>query len=74
MSLVDGYPLGRAPWRDGCSGCQRGLDGSRHGEFEVVVGVDNIFDERSTEWPGFTGRHIYTGLSWRASEDAHANR
>ncbi|HEX7120304.1 MAG TPA: TonB-dependent receptor [Longimicrobiales bacterium] len=37
------------------------------GGFEVVAGVDNLLDERSDEWPGFTGRHIYLGLSWRAS-------
>ena len=31
---------------------------------ELVVGVDNLFDRRPAEWAGFTGRHVYTSLSW----------
>lgn len=26
-------------------------------------GINNVFDEVSPEWPGFTGRHVYLGLS-----------
>lgn len=31
---------------------------------ELVLGADNLFDARPAEWAGFTGRHIYTALSW----------
>jgi outer membrane receptor for ferrienterochelin and colicins len=37
------------------------------GGFEVVVGVDNGFDRQVEDWPGFTGRHLYTTVSWRAA-------
>lgn len=38
------------------------------GGFDLTLGLDNIFDERPADWPGFTGRHFYTGLSWRREE------
>lgn len=31
---------------------------------EFVVGADNLFDQRPAEWAGFTGRHVYTSLSY----------
>jgi outer membrane receptor for ferrienterochelin and colicins len=31
---------------------------------ELVIGVDNAFDRRPAEWAGFTGRQLYTTLSW----------
>lgn len=31
---------------------------------ELVVGADNLFDARPAQWAGFTGRHVYTALSW----------
>lgn len=31
---------------------------------ELSVGVDNLFDTQPAEWAGFTGRHLYTTLSW----------
>lgn len=36
------------------------------GGLEVTAGVDNVLDERVSDWPGFTGRHLYTAVSWRA--------
>jgi len=42
------------------------------GGLELVAGVDNLLDEQSPEWPGFAGRHIYTGLSWRMSGSGSA--
>ncbi len=42
--------------------------------FELVAGVDNVFDQRVDEWPGFTGRHLYTSISWRATGDASQSR
>lgn len=41
---------------------------------EVVAGVDNVLDARPDDWPGFTGRHLYTGLSWRAAGSTSDNR
>ena len=34
------------------------------GGLELVVGADNLFDQQPAEWAGFTGRHVYTSLSW----------
>lgn len=31
---------------------------------EFVIGADNVLDRQPAEWAGFTGRHIYTALSW----------
>lgn len=31
---------------------------------ELVLGADNLFDQRPAEWAGFTGRHVYTTLSY----------
>ena len=44
------------------------------GGFELVAGIDNLFDQRVEEWPGFTGRHLYTSISWRAAGDASNSR
>ncbi|HEX6940248.1 MAG TPA: TonB-dependent receptor [Longimicrobiales bacterium] len=54
-------------WRDGFLRFDAGVARAIPGGFELVAGVDNLFDEYAAEWPGFTGRHIYVGLSWRAS-------
>ncbi len=33
---------------------------------EGSAGVDNLFDARlGADWPGFTGRQVYAGLSWK---------
>jgi outer membrane receptor protein involved in Fe transport len=34
----------------------RGLD--------LSLGVDNAFDAVPEDWPGFTGRRVYVGLTW----------
>ncbi|HEX6587740.1 MAG TPA: TonB-dependent receptor [Longimicrobiales bacterium] len=39
------------------------------GGVELVLGVDNMFDTTVDLWPGFTGRHIYAGVSWNGSAD-----
>jgi len=32
----------------------------------ITAGVDNLLDRRmGTDWPGFTGRQVYAGLTWR---------
>lgn len=35
---------------------------ARHVEFSF--GADNVFNQQPAIWPGFTGRHLYTTLSW----------
>jgi outer membrane receptor for ferrienterochelin and colicins len=36
---------------------------------EISFGIDNIFDRTPGNWPGFTGRQLYGGLSWRLGPD-----
>jgi len=36
---------------------------------EISLGVDNITNVRPEDWPGFLGRQIYLGMSWRAGPD-----
>lgn len=31
---------------------------------EFSIGADNVFDRRPREWAGFTGRHVYTTLTY----------
>ena len=31
---------------------------------DLVIGVDNVFGQQPEEWAGFTGRQMYTTLSW----------
>jgi outer membrane receptor for ferrienterochelin and colicins len=35
-------------------------------DMDVALGVDNVFDDRPAQWASFTGRHLYTSISWRA--------
>jgi outer membrane receptor for ferrienterochelin and colicins len=34
---------------------------------DLSLGVDNVFDRQPARWAAFTGRHVYTALSWQAS-------
>lgn len=34
---------------------------------DLVVGADNLFDRQPVAWAGFTGRRVYTSLSWSVS-------
>lgn len=34
---------------------------------QLSAGVRNLFDARPDHWPGFTGRHLYIGIGWRAA-------
>lgn len=36
------------------------------GRFEISAGADNVFDARPRDWPGFSGRQVYAGMSWLA--------
>ena len=33
---------------------------------DLAFGIDNLFDARPEQWAAFTGRHLYTALSWQA--------
>jgi outer membrane receptor for ferrienterochelin and colicins len=35
---------------------------------EVSLGVNNVADMRPSLWPGYTGRQIYAGASWRSND------
>ena len=37
---------------------------------EFVIGADNLFDRRPAEWAGFTGRHVYTSLTYTFTSQA----
>jgi outer membrane receptor for ferrienterochelin and colicins len=54
-------------WREGFLRFDARVARELPGGFEVVVGADNVLDERIPDWPGFAGRHLYTALSWRAA-------
>ncbi|MCU0626076.1 MAG: TonB-dependent receptor [Gemmatimonadaceae bacterium] len=35
---------------------------------ELVVGADNLLNALPAAWAGFTGRHVYTALSWNVGQ------
>jgi len=37
-------------------------------DFDVSIGVENVFDEIPAHWPGFAGRHLYATVSWHAGQ------
>lgn len=39
-------------------------------DLEFVIGADNVFDHRPAEWAGFTGRHVYTTLSYSFNQSS----
>ena len=51
-------------WRESYARIDARLAREIPGGLELVVGADNLFDARPAQWAGFTGRHIYTSLSW----------
>ena len=55
-------------WRDGFLRFDTRVAYAIREGFELVGGVDNLLDERSEEWPGFTGRHVYVGITWSAAK------
>lgn len=39
-------------------------------DLTLSLGADNVFDRQlGTDWPGYTGRRVYAGASWRALGD-----
>ncbi|HEX6058166.1 MAG TPA: TonB-dependent receptor [Gemmatimonadaceae bacterium] len=51
-------------WRETYARLDARLARALPGGLELVVGADNLFDRRPARWAGFTGRHVYTSLSW----------
>jgi outer membrane receptor for ferrienterochelin and colicins len=58
---------GETAWREPYTGFDVRVAKSLPGDLELVAGIDNLLDRTNRDWPGFTGRHLYTSLSWRAS-------
>ena len=56
-------------WRDDFLRFDARVAQELRGGVELMLGVDNLLDVVIDEWPGFTGRHIYAGLSWNGSAD-----
>lgn len=54
-------------WRDPFARVDARLARTLRGGAELVLGADNLFDQRPAEWAGFTGRHVYTTLTWSYS-------
>ena len=42
------------------------------GDLELTFGLDNVADVRPASWPGFLGRQVYLGLSWRMARNEAA--
>ena len=73
---LNGTYTGRTPmrrtevgteWRDGFLRFNTLLTQDITGDLQLVLGVDNVLNALEEEWPGFTGRHVYTGMSWKPS-------
>ena len=73
---LSGTHTGRTPmrrtevgteWRDGFLRFDTLLAQEITGDLQLVLGVNNILNAQEEEWPGFTGRHMYTGISWQPS-------
>ena len=71
---LNGTYTGRTPmrrtevgteWRDGFLRFNTLLTQEITGDLQLVLGVDNVLNALEEEWPGFTGRHVYTGMSWK---------
>jgi outer membrane receptor for ferrienterochelin and colicins len=56
-------------WRDRFARVDARVAQRVAGGLELVVGADNLFDQQPAEWAGFTGRHVYTALSWSINRD-----
>jgi outer membrane receptor for ferrienterochelin and colicins len=51
-------------WRDAFARVDARVSRTLSGGMELVLGADNLFDQQPGQWAGFTGRHLYTSLSW----------
>ena len=51
-------------WRESFARLDARLARPLPGGLELVVGADNLFDSRPARWAGYSGRHVYTSISW----------
>lgn len=51
-------------WRDAFTRADVRIAQHLPGGLQLSLGADNVFDQRPAEWAGFTGRHLYTTLTW----------
>ena len=51
-------------WRDAFTRVDVRIAQSIPGGLQLAIGADNVFDRRPENWAGFTGRHLYTTLTW----------
>ena len=51
-------------WRDAYTRADVRIAQRIPGGLQLAVGADNVFDRRPSNWAGFTGRHLYTTLTW----------
>jgi len=62
---------GNTTWRDPYVRLDLRLMAPMPWALAFTAGVDNLFDQRMGDaWPGFTGRQIFAGLTWRSSGPA----
>lgn len=53
-------------WRDAFLRTDLRIAQRLPGGLQLAAGADNVFDRRPSQWAGFTGRHLYTTLTWTA--------
>jgi outer membrane receptor for ferrienterochelin and colicins len=51
-------------WRDGFTRADVRIAHRIPGGLQLAIGADNVFDQRPAEWAGFSGRQLYTTLTW----------
>ena len=57
---------GEVTWREAFTRVDLRLQAPLRWSVNLTVGVDNLLDARlGDDWPGFTGRQAYAGLTWR---------
>jgi hypothetical protein len=61
-----GTPLVRDGWLRVNARVAHTLVQALGGAWRAELGATNLLDARPNLWPGFTGRQLYTGLTWQA--------
>ncbi len=51
-------------WRNAFTRTDVRIAQSIPGGLQLAIGADNVFDRQPAKWAGFTGRHLYTTLTW----------
>lgn len=69
-----GTPLVRDAWLRVNARVAHTLAQALGGAWRAELGASNLLDARPNLWPGFTGRQLYTGLTWQAGRALTAER